>query len=48
VALVLLALAALLGVLGKKALDRGVPPTPERAQKNVKLDVQAVKEGFRS
>lgn len=48
VALVLIALAALLGVLGKKALDRGVPPTPERAQENVKLDVQAVKEGFRS
>ncbi|MBC7292181.1 MAG: phage holin family protein [Actinotalea sp.] len=48
VALVLLAIAAVLGVLGKKALDKGVPPTPDRAQENVKLDVQAVKEGFHS
>ena len=48
VAVVLLAVAAVLGVIGKKALDKGVPPTPDRAQKNVKLDVQAVKEGFRS
>ncbi|MDT0166671.1 phage holin family protein [Actinotalea sp. AC32] len=47
VAVVLLVLAAVLGLLGKKALDRGVPPTPDRAQENVKLDVQAVKEGLR-
>lgn len=48
VALVLLVLAAILAAVGKKALDKGVPPTPDQAQKNVKLDVQAVKEGFRS
>ena len=48
VALVLLVIAAVLGLLGKKALEKGVPPTPDRAQQNVKLDVQAVKEGFRS
>ncbi|GGC03806.1 phage holin family protein [Cellulomonas carbonis] len=47
VAVVLLVVAAVLGLLGKKALDRGVPPTPDRAQENVKLDVQAVKEGLR-
>jgi hypothetical protein len=48
VALVLLVIAGILAAVGKKALDKGVPPTPDRAQKNVKLDVQAVKEGFRS
>lgn len=46
VAVVLLAIAAVLGVLGKKALERGMPPTPQRAQESVKHDIEAVKEGF--
>jgi uncharacterized membrane protein YqjE len=48
VAVVLLVLAAILALLGKRALDRGMPPMPERATENVKQDVNAVKEGFRS
>ncbi len=48
VALVLLAIAAVLALLGKKSLDKGVPPKPERTAENVKQDVQAVKEGLRS
>ncbi|EYR64320.1 hypothetical protein N866_12580 [Actinotalea ferrariae CF5-4] len=48
VGLVLLLLAGVLALVGKKAMEKGVPPTPARAQENVKLDVQAVKEGFRS
>lgn len=46
VAVLLFGIAAVLGVVGKKALDRGTPPVPERAQANVKADVAALKEGF--
>ena len=48
VAVVLLAIAGVLALLGKKSLDKGVPPMPERTTENVKQDVQAVKEGLRS
>ncbi len=48
VAVLLLVLAGVLGLVGKKALERGMPPTPERAQESVKQDIQAVKEGFGS
>jgi uncharacterized membrane protein YqjE len=48
VAVVLLVLAGVLALLGKKSLEKGVPPTPERTTENVKQDVQAVKEGLRS
>ncbi len=46
VGVVLLLIAAVLGLVGKKQVSQGVPPTPERAQENVKLDVEAVKEGW--
>jgi uncharacterized membrane protein YqjE len=48
VAAVLFLFALILGLVGKKKLDRGMPPTPERAQENIRLDVQAVKEGLNS
>ena len=48
VAVVLLVIAGVLGLLGKKSLEKGVPPTPERTTENVKQDVEAVKEGLRS
>lgn len=48
VGVVLLALTATLALLGNRALSRGMPPTPERATENVKLDIEAVKEGLRS
>ena len=48
VAVVLLVIAGVLALLGKKSLEKGVPPTPERTAENVKQDVQAVKEGLRS
>lgn len=48
VAVVLLAIAGVLALLGKKSLEKGVPPTPERTAENVKQDVRAVKEGLRS
>lgn len=46
VGLVLVVVAVVLALVGKKQVSQGVPPTPERAQENVKLDVQAVKEGW--
>ena len=46
VALVLLAITAVLALLGKKALAQGVPPTPEKAQASIKQDVEALKEGL--
>ncbi|MBO1753172.1 phage holin family protein [Actinotalea sp. BY-33] len=46
VAVVLLAIAATLALIGIKTLKKGVPPVPERAQESVKLDVEAVKEGL--
>jgi uncharacterized membrane protein YqjE len=48
VAVVLLLIAAVLAFLGKRSLDKGVPPKPERTAENVKQDVEAVKEGLRS
>lgn len=48
IAVLLLIITAVLGLLGKRALERGMPPTPERATENVKQDVQAIKEGLRS
>jgi uncharacterized membrane protein YqjE len=48
VAVVLLLIAGVLAFLGKKSLDKGVPPKPERTAENVKQDVEAVKEGLRS
>lgn len=46
VAVVLLALTAVLALLGKRALSQGVPPVPELAQASIKADVAAVKEGL--
>jgi len=48
VAVVLLLIAGVLAFLGKRSLDKGVPPKPERTAENVKQDVEAVKEGLRS
>jgi hypothetical protein len=38
--------AALLVVIGKRNLDRGTPPVPEKAQASIKADVDALKQGF--
>ena len=46
VTVLVFALAALLGIIGKKQLDRGTPPVPEKAQASVKADVEAVKLGL--
>lgn len=43
VTVVLLALAAVLALVGKKVLDKGVPPVPERAQESIKADVAAIR-----
>ncbi|MCL3863123.1 phage holin family protein [Actinotalea sp. K2] len=48
VGLVLLIIAAVLALLGKKAVSQGVPPVPERATEGVKRDVDAIKEGLSS
>ena len=48
IAVVLLIITAVLAMVGKKSLDRGMPPKPERATENVKQDVTAIKEGLRS
>lgn len=40
--------AAILALAGRKEVQQGMPPGPERAQQNLKLDVQAVKEGLQS
>ena len=48
VAVVLLVIAGVLALLGKKSLDKGLPAKPERTADNVKQDVEAVKEGLRS
>lgn len=42
----LIAIAVVLAIIGKKSLDKGTPPVPERAQANIKLDVEAVKAGL--
>lgn len=46
VAVVLFALAAVLGLLGKKEVQQATPPVPQAAVDGIKQDVQAVKEGF--
>jgi hypothetical protein len=46
VAVVLLVITGVLALVGVKRLQAGAPPTPERAVENVKLDVDAVKEGL--
>ncbi|HLU72210.1 MAG TPA: phage holin family protein [Nonomuraea sp.] len=45
VAVVLLAAAAVLGLAGKKQVQRSVPPVPEETIASVKADIGAVKEG---
>jgi membrane protein len=46
VAAVILALAGVLALVGKKQVQRGLPPVPNDAITNVKQDVEAVKEGL--
>lgn len=46
VAVVLLLIAAVLGMVGKRALEQGSPPMPTKAQESIKADVAAVKEGL--
>ena len=43
VGLVLLIVASMLGLLGKKQIQRGTPPVPEQAIHGVQQDVQAVR-----
>ncbi len=43
---VIVAVAAVLVILGKRSLDKGTPPVPERAQASIKADVEAVREGL--
>ena len=47
VAAILLAIAAVAAVLGKKEVEQAIPPQPERTIENVKEDVAAVKGGHR-
>lgn len=42
----ILLVAALMVVIGKRSLDKGTPPVPARAQASIKLDVEALKQGF--
>lgn len=44
VAVVLLAVAGVLALLGRKQVDRATPPRPERAMDSVQRDVEHVKE----
>lgn len=46
VSLVLLAVTAVLALLGVRHVRKGTPPVPERAIENVKQDVDAVKKGL--
>ncbi|KGM14189.1 phage holin family protein [Cellulomonas bogoriensis] len=46
VTLVLLTITGILALVGVKALKKGVPPVPERAQSSLRSDVEAVKEGL--
>jgi lipopolysaccharide export LptBFGC system permease protein LptF len=42
VSLILFGITALLGFLGKKSLNKGNPPVPERAQASIRADVDAL------
>jgi uncharacterized membrane protein YqjE len=44
VGVVLLAVAGVLALLGRKQVDRATPPKPERAMESVQQDVEHVKE----
>jgi uncharacterized membrane protein YqjE len=44
VAVVLFAVAAVLGLTGKKQVKQAVPPAPEQALEGVKADIETVKE----
>lgn len=44
VAVVLLAIAGVVALLGRKQVDRATPPKPERAIESVQRDVEHVKE----
>ena len=44
VAVVLLAMAGVVALLGRKQVDRATPPKPERAMESVQRDVEHVKE----
>lgn len=49
VALVLLIVAAIIGFLGYKSVQKGVPPVPERAMRSLQRDVNVLKgEGRRN
>jgi uncharacterized membrane protein YqjE len=48
VGIVLLVIAAVAALLGKKRLQAGAPPTPDAAKENVKRDIDAVKKGVHS
>lgn len=47
VMVVLFVIAAVLALVGKKQVARGVPPAPERTIESVKRDVETVKESAR-
>lgn len=47
VGVVLLLVAGVAAVLGKKQIDQATPPAPEQAIESVKRDVDTVKEGAR-
>ena len=42
----IIVIAVVLVILGKKSLDKGTPPVPARAQASIKADVEAVREGL--
>lgn len=46
VTILVFVVAAVLGLIGKKQLEQGTPPVPEKAQTSIKADVEAVKQGF--
>ena len=46
VSLVLLAITAVLGLIGVKRLQKGMPPVPDQAMENLQEDVDTVKKGM--
>lgn len=42
----ILVIAVVLILIGKKSLEKGNPPVPERAQASIKADIEAVREGL--